>query len=161
MSTGLLVLSFIANKYKQIAIQLHLTIHNIRSGIQWAIMKVILNNLPLPTRNPYWRGRLGTIDLLIKTGCFVREKNIVSLWEVSSWSEQISTRRSTVLILLLQLGFPASTHRNLIHTEWSWDLVHILGAKRVGLKSGAKLVPCRYLPYFSWGLCGLILLGGF
>jgi hypothetical protein len=27
--------------------------------------------------NPYWRGGLSTIGLLIKIGCFVKEKNLV------------------------------------------------------------------------------------
>ncbi len=47
-SIGLSVFRFVANKYKWIAIWLHLTIRNIRSAIRWAIMKVILNYLPLP-----------------------------------------------------------------------------------------------------------------
>ena len=46
---GLLVFRFVANVCKQIAIWLHLTICHIWSSIQWAIMKVILNYLPLPT----------------------------------------------------------------------------------------------------------------
>jgi len=29
--------------------------------------------------NPYRRGRLSTVDLLIKIGCFVKKKNTVSL----------------------------------------------------------------------------------
>ncbi len=47
ISIGLSVLGYIANEHKWIAIQLHLTIHNIRSAIWWAIMKVILNYSPL------------------------------------------------------------------------------------------------------------------
>ncbi len=53
----------------------------------------------------YWRGRLSTVDLLIKIGCFVnKEKYSFSMKR--SWSELVSTRRSIVLILLLQQGFP-------------------------------------------------------
>jgi len=48
------------------------------------------------------RGRLSTIDLLIKIGCFEqKEKNIVSV----CWSEQVSTRRSTVQSLPVRWGF--------------------------------------------------------
>ncbi len=52
LSIGLSVFRFIANTYKQRAIWLHLTICNIRSAIRWAIMKVILNYLLLPTLGP-------------------------------------------------------------------------------------------------------------
>ncbi len=45
----------VENLYKQIAIRLHLTIRNIRSAIWWAITKVILNYLLLPTRDVYKR----------------------------------------------------------------------------------------------------------
>ncbi len=48
---------------------------------------------------PYWRGWLSTIDLLIKIGC-LGKKYIFSM--KSSWSELVSSRRSTVLILPLQ-----------------------------------------------------------
>ena len=48
-SIGLSVFRFVANKYKWIAIWLHLTIHNIGSAIQWAVTKVFLNYSLLPT----------------------------------------------------------------------------------------------------------------
>jgi len=48
ISIGLSVFGFAANEYKQRVIQLHLTICNIQSTIWLAIMKVILNYLPLP-----------------------------------------------------------------------------------------------------------------
>jgi hypothetical protein len=51
ISIGLSVFGFVANEYKQIAIRLLSTICNIRSAIQWAIMKVILNYSPLPRIN--------------------------------------------------------------------------------------------------------------
>ncbi len=49
------------------------------------------------------KGRLGTVNLLIRyvMGCFVKKKSTVLVWE------QVSTRRSTVLMVPLQLGFPA------------------------------------------------------
>ncbi len=47
ISIGLLVFRFVSNKYKQRAIQLHSTIHNIQSPICWEITKVILNYSPL------------------------------------------------------------------------------------------------------------------
>ncbi len=45
--------------------------------------------------NPYWTGRLGTVDLLINIGYFI--KNIHSVW-----FKLVSTRRPIVLILSLQ-----------------------------------------------------------
>ncbi len=52
------------------------------------------------------KGRLTTIDLLIKLACFVTKvSNIFSL--KMSRSELVITRRSTVLNLALQKGFPA------------------------------------------------------
>jgi len=48
ISIGLAVFGFVGNEYKQRAIQLHSTIHNIWSAIQWAITNVILNYSPLP-----------------------------------------------------------------------------------------------------------------
>ncbi len=55
------IFGFIANKYKQRAIQLHLTICNIRSAIQWAITKVILNYSPIPI---YFMSMFGYTTLL-------------------------------------------------------------------------------------------------
>ncbi len=49
ISIGLSVFGFVANKYKQRAIRLLSTIRNIRSAIRWAILKVILNYLLLPS----------------------------------------------------------------------------------------------------------------
>ncbi len=50
-------------------------------------------------------GRPSTVDLLIKRGDFVkRDKYSFSM--KSSLSKLVSTRRSTVLILPLQKGFP-------------------------------------------------------
>jgi hypothetical protein len=47
------------------------------------------------------KGRLSTVDLLIRVGCFVQEvSNIFSM--KSSFFKRVSTRRSTVLILPLQ-----------------------------------------------------------
>ncbi len=51
--------------------------------------------------NSYWRGRLCTVDLLIKVGSLVKMvNNIFSMKR--SWSKLESTRRSTMLILPLQ-----------------------------------------------------------
>jgi hypothetical protein len=54
------------------------------------------------------KGRHITVDLLIKIGCLVEKKSIV-LTRESSLSELVSTMRSTVLILPLQLGFPGGS----------------------------------------------------
>jgi hypothetical protein len=39
--------------------------------------------------NPYWRGRLSTVDLLIKIACFGRQKNIVSVWKAADTNELV------------------------------------------------------------------------
>ncbi len=62
--------------------------------------------------NPYWRGRLGTADLLIKIGLLVKK---YSFSMKSSRSELVSRRRSTVMILSLQLGFPDVLLKHFIH----------------------------------------------
>jgi hypothetical protein len=49
------------------------TIISINSVGSWS---VCLRQAVL-TRNPYRRGRLSTVNLLIKIGCFVKKKNIV------------------------------------------------------------------------------------
>ncbi len=55
ISIGLSVFGFIVNEYKRITIRSLSTIRNIRSGIRWAITKVILNYSPLPRNFPiYW-----------------------------------------------------------------------------------------------------------
>ncbi len=55
--------------------------------------------------NTYWGGRLSTIDLLTKTGCFVTWVN--NIFNIKrSWSKLLSTRRSTVLSLPLPQDFP-------------------------------------------------------
>ena len=64
ISIGLYIFRFVANEYQPIAMQLHSTIHNILSAIWWAITKIILNYLPLPT----WVRYLSTH--LFKTGRF-------------------------------------------------------------------------------------------
>jgi hypothetical protein len=75
------------------------------------ISQKVLLNLPglffrwiktfLRPGKPYWRGKISMVDLLIKKGCFVKkEKYSFSL--KSSQSKLVSSRRSTVLILLLQ-----------------------------------------------------------
>ncbi len=53
--------------------------------------------------NAYRRGRLSTIDLLIKMACLVKKKEF---FIKSSRYELFNTRRSTVLILPIQLVFP-------------------------------------------------------
>jgi hypothetical protein len=50
-------------------------------------------------------GRLSTVDLLIKIGCFV--KRYINIFNIKrSWSKLASTRRSIVLSLPLQWDFP-------------------------------------------------------
>ncbi len=53
--------------------------------------------------NPFWSGNLSTIDLQPKIACFVK----INIFYIKrNWSELISTRGSTVLIVPLQSGFP-------------------------------------------------------
>jgi hypothetical protein len=66
--------------------------------------------------NPNWRGRLSTVDLLIKIGCFERNEKY-SFSTKRSWTEQVSTRKSTVLIRPFQQGFPGQTF-----PRWSTSL---------------------------------------
>ncbi len=61
---------------------------------QWAAY--LFSYVSVQPRKPYWRGRI------IKIGCFV-EKEKYSFSLKSSWSNLVSTRRSTVLILPLSL----------------------------------------------------------
>ncbi len=54
------------------------------------------------------RGKLSTVDLLVKVAGFVRGvDNIFSTKR--SWPKLVTTRRSTVLRLSLQQDFPGST----------------------------------------------------
>jgi hypothetical protein len=70
-----------------------------------------------------WRGKLSTVDLLIKVICFVKKlKNIFKL--KSSWSKPVSTKKSTVHNISLQLGFPALTKGefdNIINLKSNWS----------------------------------------
>jgi hypothetical protein len=54
------------------------------------------------TREPLLMGELSTVDLLlVKIACFIKRKDIFFRIK-NSWSELVSTRRSTVLRLPLQ-----------------------------------------------------------
>ncbi len=52
------------------------------------------------------KGRISTVDLLIKAPCFVRKSNIFLYFKMRE-CKLVITRRSTVLSLPLQQGFPA------------------------------------------------------
>ena len=52
----------------------------------------------LHSGNTNWGGRLSTVDLLIKVGCFAKKVNNIFIIN-RSWSKLVSTRWSTVLIL--------------------------------------------------------------
>ncbi len=54
--------------------------------------------------NYHWRGRLSTVDLLIKIGSFVKLKKY-SFSLKSSWPKPAKTRRSSVLILPFSKDF--------------------------------------------------------
>jgi hypothetical protein len=56
-------------------------------------------------RTTNWKGRLSAIYLIIKVACLVKKVNSI-FNKKSSWSKQVSTRRSTVLSLPFQKGFP-------------------------------------------------------
>jgi hypothetical protein len=69
----------------------------------YSINTAILVTTPI-AENTYWRGRLSTVDLLIKTACFVKkEKN--HLLQQLIWIRLDSARRWTVLMLPLQWEF--------------------------------------------------------
>ncbi len=59
-------------------------------------------------REPLLKGWLSTIDLLVKAACFVKKK-IYCFSTKSSWSEQVSARKSIVLIL-----FPFSKNKDIL-----------------------------------------------
>jgi hypothetical protein len=68
--------------------------------------------------NSYWRGRLCTVDLLIKVGCFVKQRKF-SFSLKSSWFKLVSTRRSTVLTVPpFQLGIPGWWHKPSGYSLW-------------------------------------------
>jgi hypothetical protein len=59
--------------------------------------------------NTNWGRRLHIVYLHIIVACFVNRVNYI--FNINrSWSKLVSTRRSTVLSLLLQLVFPAATY---------------------------------------------------
>jgi len=81
----------------------------------------------LLTRNAYWRGRLSTVDLLIKIACFVKKKNI--LFSIKSiWFEPVSAKMPTVLILPLQLEFPGPYH---LTNDWAYFSFRVRLIKQV------------------------------
>ncbi len=69
ISIGLSIFGFVANEYQWRAIRLILTIHNIRSAIRWAIPKVILNYLCIPSKYQlslsFARRQFGTLDFCV------------------------------------------------------------------------------------------------
>ena len=56
----------------------------------------------LRSGNPYWSGRFSTVDLLIKIGCFVKIKNIVSVWKATDLSYLVQGGQTYWMILSLQ-----------------------------------------------------------
>ncbi len=98
ISIGLSV--FVANEYKQIAIRLLSTIHNIQSTIRWAIMNVILNYLLLPSKHS-WVTNLSLYKHWLNPSLFFKRKNS---------------------IIFLKMGFNQQCNiigRTLDH--WTWD----------------------------------------
>ncbi len=75
--------------------------------------------------NTKWRGRLST-DLLNKVACFCKKvKTVLNI--KSTWSKLVGTKRSTVLRLSLQLGFPGSGFNGLTYFFiWSTNLSSVL-----------------------------------
>ncbi len=62
--------------------------------------------------NTYWRGRLGTVDLLTKVDCLVKKVNNIFSIKMS-WSELVSTMRSTVRVPCIKSFF-------MIYLSWAW-----------------------------------------
>jgi len=66
-------------------------------------------NIALPSA----RGRLSTVDPIIKVACFVKKVNYIFNLK-KSWSKLVSTRRLTVLSLPLQIGFLALVYSSFL-----------------------------------------------
>ncbi len=67
-------------------------------------------------RNPYWRGRLGTIDLL-EIICLDQLLFILQAWFTFLQKQAILMRRSTVLTIPLQLVLPAVEVITVLHSK--------------------------------------------
>jgi hypothetical protein len=52
----------------------------------WHIGFYTLVPISFFTGNPLRRGKLGTVDFLIKIGCYVKKENVVSIWKVTELS---------------------------------------------------------------------------
>ncbi len=81
--------------------------------------------------NTNWKGRLSTVDLLIKVACLATLVNDIFNIEMS-WSKLVSARRSTVLSLPLQKVSEVPVKRNAYvaqqsQTEHTWELILLLG----------------------------------
>jgi hypothetical protein len=86
----------------------HQTFLNIAEELAATASGTAAATVPALTRELLQKGRFSTVDLLIKIACFVKTKSIFTIKR--SWSELVYTRRSTVMILPLQWGFPALAH---------------------------------------------------
>jgi len=74
--------------------------HSAQESGSWSLQGLFSLKLwPVPGKS-YWRGRLSTVDLLIKVACFVKKANNIFSIKISC-SKLVRTRKSTVLSLLL------------------------------------------------------------
>ncbi len=69
-----------------------------------------LQKLPLP-ENPYWKGRLSTLDQLVLTSLDLL-LYIIKIWFTFDTKQITKMRRSTVLSLPFQLVFPAIANKD-------------------------------------------------
>ncbi len=71
------------------------------------------------TGNPSLKGEGPTVDLLHKIACFYKKvKNVFNVFNIkSSWSELVTTWRSTVLILPFQWGLPGQVVFVFTHSQ--------------------------------------------
>jgi len=79
-----------------------------RNFCHGCIQTVCMNMLKIwstSTGKPYWRGRLSTVDLLIKVVSFVKKVNIILNLNMG-WSRIVSTRRSIVLSFTPSMRVP-------------------------------------------------------
>ncbi len=71
--------------------------------------------------NSYWRERLSAIDLLIRIGCFVKEKNLVYVWNAAdlNWLLNCTDPCPAVRIPWLELRFSFTMTKLEIIIKWS------------------------------------------
>ena len=92
ISIGLSVFGFVANEYKWITICSLSNIHNIRSGIRWAITKGILNYSMLPINDLRWSLLNFVRKYFINWAVLTQHKHCLNKAKISGQSKQAGGR---------------------------------------------------------------------